>query len=104
MTDILKEVVLGLVQGFTEFLPVSSSGHLVLFRSILGSESDAFNEISVLHLATLFAILFFYRKQLSNLIINFFKKDGSRERKTVFLLFVASIPAGIAGSAFRTVL
>ncbi|MBA3052569.1 MAG: undecaprenyl-diphosphate phosphatase [Candidatus Omnitrophota bacterium] len=94
----LKSVFLGLVQGLTEFLPVSSSGHLVLANSIMGSSSDAaFKETAFLHLATLLAVLFYFRKGLVSLVRDFFRKAGSGARMTVLYLFIASIPAGIAG-------
>lgn len=97
MADALKSVVLGIVQGATEFLPVSSSGHLVIFRTLLGSDTNAFNEIAFLHLATLLAVLIYFRKSLLKLIVNVFTKSGRAERKIVLFLIIASIPAGVVG-------
>ena len=54
--EYIKAIILGLVQGFTEFLPVSSSGHLVLFGHFLGFEQELSFEIFV-HLGTLIAVL-----------------------------------------------
>ncbi|MEA2081502.1 MAG: undecaprenyl-diphosphate phosphatase [Elusimicrobiota bacterium] len=94
----MKSVLLGVVQGLTEFLPVSSSGHLVLANSIMGTSSAAaFKETAFLHLATLLAVLFYFRKGLVSLVVNFFRRDGAQARKTVLYLFIASIPAGIVG-------
>jgi len=94
----LKSVLLGLVQGLTEFLPVSSSGHLVLANSVLGTSGEAaFEETAFLHLATLLAVLFYFRKGLLALLLDFFKAGGAASRMTVLYLFIASIPAGIAG-------
>jgi len=97
MAEVFKSVVLGIVQGATEFLPVSSSGHLVVFRTLLGSNTNAFNEIAFLHLATLLAVLIYFRRDLLKLIVNFFRKSGRVERKIVLFLFIASIPAGVVG-------
>jgi len=97
MTEAFKSIVLGLVQGVTEFLPVSSSGHLVIFRSILGRGDNAFSEIAFLHIATLLAVIIYFRQGLLKVIVNFFRKNGQMERKIVLFLFIASIPAGLAG-------
>ncbi|MBA3065449.1 undecaprenyl-diphosphate phosphatase [bacterium] len=108
----LKSVFLGLVQGLTEFLPVSSSGHLLLANSIMGrAPGAAFQEIAFLHLGTLLAVLFYFRKGLASLVIDFFRRgarpggrSGSSARMTVVYLFIASIPAGIAGALAKDAL
>ncbi|MFH1956953.1 MAG: undecaprenyl-diphosphate phosphatase [bacterium] len=103
MAAALKGVLLGLVQGVTEFLPVSSSGHLVIFRTLLGSGTNAFNEIAFLHIATLLAVFVYFRKGLVKLIAGFFGKK-SESRRFVLFLFIASIPAGIAGLFFKDII
>ena len=67
-------MILGLVQGLTEFLPVSSSGHLVIFRELLGAEapSDLVFEITV-HVATALATIVVFRKQILDLLQGLFK-------------------------------
>jgi undecaprenyl-diphosphatase len=69
--------VLGIVQGLTEFLPVSSSGHLVIFGALLGveDESSLFFEVA-LHVATLAAIVIFYRRKIAALIVGALKGDS----------------------------
>ena len=70
----IKSIILGLVQGLTEFLPVSSSGHLAIFQELLGTEeevSDIFFT-SLLHLGTLLAVCFVYRKTLGDLLKTLF--------------------------------
>ena len=72
--EIVNSVILGIVQGATEFIPVSYSGHLILARDILGMQVDyglAFD--SVLQLATTFAVLVYFRKDIFTLAKNFFK-------------------------------
>ena len=62
--------VLGIVQGLTEFLPVSSSGHLVIFGALLGVEDESSLLFEVaLHVATLVAIVIFYRRKIASLIV-----------------------------------
>lgn len=82
--------VLGLTQGLTEFLPVSSSGHLALLQRLFGISSDGllFFDI-ILHLATLVAVCIIFWKD----IVNLFKKPF----RTLLYLVVATIPAAIAG-------
>lgn len=73
--SIFVAIVLGVVQGLTEFLPVSSSGHLIFFEKIFGLEGNnlAFN--IVVHLGTLFAVIVFYRKKLFEMIKRPFSKE-----------------------------
>lgn len=92
--QIWQSIVLGIVQGLTEFLPVSSSGHLELTKAMLsirlGSEELLFDLI--LHAGTLLAVLIVYRKQLYNLL--------QKPYKTLLWLLTATIPAGFAGLFF----
>ena len=66
----IKYIILGLVQGFTEFLPVSSSGHLVILQNILGIYSNQLAVSVVLHFGTLFAVIIFFRKDIIDLLKN----------------------------------
>ena len=87
--EIWQAVVLGLIQGLTEFLPVSSSGHLVFLQRIFGmTEGGLFFNI-ILHLGTLVAVCAVFWRD----ILGLFKKPF----KTLGFLVVASIPAAIVG-------
>jgi undecaprenyl-diphosphatase len=106
LLELLKYIALGLIQGITEPLPISSSGHMVILDAIFGEvvPSSAMNNFQiVVNFASLLAIIFFYRKMVSELIIGskdyIFKKDESAKPKFKYLLYVliATIPAGIAG-------
>lgn len=93
-------MVLGLVQGLTEFLPVSSSGHLVLAEKALGLSLPGVGVFAVLHLATLGAVLLVYWRRLWSLI----KGAGSGDRESLRytgLLVLATLPAAVAGLLFR---
>jgi undecaprenyl-diphosphatase len=90
----IEALISGVVQGLTEFLPVSSSGHLVLVHKFFGlSESSIFFDIC-LHVATLMAVLVYFRKDILSLI---------REKRVDWLLFIAigTVPAVIAALLFE---
>ncbi|MFN3821675.1 MAG: undecaprenyl-diphosphate phosphatase [bacterium] len=91
----------GLVQGFTEFLPVSSSGHLALFRHLFHLEpsSDVGMEVTV-HLGTLLAVIIFYYKQLFSMGKDILTQ-GKWGGQYCLLLFIGTLPAGVAGLAIQ---
>lgn len=95
----LESIVLGIVQGLTEFLPVSSSGHLVVVPAVLGWDQPELTFDLVLHLGTLFAVVFAFREDLWILARGLFGKgdDPRTARRLVWLLLLASIPAALAG-------
>ncbi|MCL2631314.1 MAG: undecaprenyl-diphosphate phosphatase [Firmicutes bacterium] len=93
--DYLKASVLGLVQGLTEFLPVSSSGHLILLDKVGFGESEMPLFFSLmLHVATLLAVVIVYRKKLWQLIKNPLSKES-------LFLIIATIPTIIIAVIFR---
>ncbi len=94
---------LGVLQGLTEFLPVSSSGHLVLAEKLLNIHFDpqAMQSLNViLHAGTLFALLCVYTRTWVQLLTAPFVKD-QQKTKQLILLIIATIPAGIAGIFFE---
>lgn len=94
MDDIIKSIILGIIQGLTEFLPVSSTGHLLLGRKFLGlSEAGLFLD-TMLHLGTLVAVVAVFWRDIWGLI----KRPFSR---LMLLLVVATIPTGIIGLLFE---
>jgi undecaprenyl-diphosphatase len=93
-------LVLGLVQGLTEFLPVSSSGHLVLAERLVGFQPQGvFFEVAV-HVATLLSVFVAYRRRIGELLRGLATGEGPAWRYAGLLL-LASVPAGIAGIALR---
>lgn len=91
--------MLGLAQGLTEFLPVSSSGHLVLVEALLGLEPPGVLVEVILHVATLGAVGIVYADRLGGLVRG--AARGERDAwRYVGLLGLASVPAGIAGGVF----
>jgi undecaprenyl-diphosphatase len=89
-------VVLGVVQGLTEFLPVSSSGHLVVAERALGVARQGVVVEVALHVATLVAVVLVYRKRIWGLLAGLTRREGGSWRY-VALLGLATIPAGLAG-------
>jgi len=90
--SLLTPVILGILQGLTEFLPVSSSGHLVLVQNLLPgfSQPGVFFDV-FLHLGTLIAVLVFFRKELFRLPLKYYLFIG-----------VATVPAALFGFLFKT--
>jgi undecaprenyl-diphosphatase len=98
---VLEAVLLGLVQGLTEFLPVSSSGHLVLGQALLGLELPGVAFELMLHLATVCAVFWVYRAAIARLIGGVFRGDRA-SLAYAGLLAAASVPAALAGTLAAT--
>lgn len=98
--DYVNFIILGLIQGLTEFLPVSSSGHLVFAQHFLNINSPGTVLEVVLHLGTLSSILFYYKNDIIDLVLNIIKRE---KKALVFFSFViiGILPAGIAGIFFK---
>ena len=101
MRDYLEAIILGIVQGLTEFLPVSSSGHLELAKWLVGdtdTASESFMMTVVLHFGTAIATVWVFRKEIASLLGNIHKPDG---RQFPIWILISMIPAGIVGVAFE---
>jgi undecaprenyl-diphosphatase len=95
-----EAVLLGIVQGATEFLPVSSSGHLVIGQALLGIDQPGiFFEVAV-HVATLLSVLLVYRQRVAELFVGAVRREP-RALRYVGLILLASVPAGIVGVFFE---
>jgi undecaprenyl-diphosphatase len=95
-----EAIVLGLVQGLTEFLPVSSSGHLVMAQAFLGVPSPGvFLEVA-LHVATLLSVMIVYRRKLTELVVGAVRGDRDAFRY-IGLLALATVPVAVLGFLFR---
>jgi len=96
----LEAVVLGIVQGLTEFLPVSSSGHLVMGQALLGIRLPGVRFEVTVHLATLCAVLWAYRRRVGAIAVGAVRGDRA-SWAYIGLLVLASVPAGLAGVLAR---
>lgn len=96
---ILESIILGLVQGLTEFLPVSSSGHLIIIRELLGLSLEGSLQFDVLlHLATLLVIIIYFAGEIKRIILDAFTEGLSgRSLKMIYAIALGSIPAGLLG-------
>lgn len=90
-------ILWGAVQGLTEFLPISSSGHLVLVPALLGREVPDLTAVAMLHLGTLFAVLVYYRSDLA--LMARFDRPG---RRMITIIAIGTIPAVVLGLAFES--
>jgi undecaprenyl-diphosphatase len=90
----LQAIVLGVVQGLTEFLPVSSSGHLILVPHVFGWPDQGQTFDAVMHIGTLAALIAYFRVELVDLV------SGALSRRVALILIAATIPAGLAGLLF----
>ena len=107
---VLQSVVLGVIQGLTEFLPISSSGHLVFVPKIFGWGDQGLSFDVMVHLGSLLAVIIYFRRMLGDILKSFFIKDGGKiqntrykiqdNRRLGWLLLLTIIPAGIVGLLF----
>lgn len=102
MNIYLIYVILAVIQGLAEILPISSSAHLAIFSNILGIDSSDLTLSIFLHFGSALAVIIFYRKRLYELLRGFFKyfkhKENNKEEfKETTAIVIASVPAALAG-------
>ena len=115
--ELWQAIILGIVQGLTEFLPISSSGHLIIFPWLFGWESGGLAFDAALHLGTLTAVLFYFWRELRNMIIVIpyalskpvpilTGRSGNSDRdhwaRLGLLIVIASVPGAIVGLLFES--
>lgn len=91
----LQAIFLAIIQGLTEFLPISSSGHLVIFQKIFGLKPPVLFDVLV-HVGTLGAIFFFFKRRLAQIIKGLTQKD-SKSINLICLIAIGSVPAVVVG-------
>ena len=100
--DWLEALVLGVIQGLTEFLPVSSSGHLQIFNAILGVEGEENLTFAVaVHAATVCSTIVVLRKEIAVLLAGLFRFRWNEETMYIAKIVVSMIPVGIVGFFFK---
>jgi len=103
-------IILGFIQGIAEFLPISSSAHLIIFRDLFGIGSNIGNDIAMsfdiaLHFGTLLAIGIYFFNDFINMIKKGFTKGvKDKEGKILWYIVLATIPAAIAGLLFEDII
>jgi len=109
MPELLKAAILGTVQGLTEFLPVSSTGHLIFLEEALGVDQDTFGLTfdAAIHLGTLLSILFLLRREVLRLALGWLgslrtrRLDGNADARLAWLILLATVPAVVLGLALE---
>lgn len=97
----IEAVVLGLVQGLTEFLPVSSSGHLTIAKEIFGIETSNLSFEVIVHAATVCSTIVAFRKEIWGLLCGFFNLKMNPQKEYIFKIAVSMIPIFIVGVFFK---
>jgi len=97
-----QAAILGIIQGITEFLPISSSGHLIIIPYIFQWPDQGLNFDAWIHLGTLLAVFFYFRKDLKQILVSFLKPNKKNKdwRKLTLYILIATLPAGIFGLLF----
>jgi undecaprenyl-diphosphatase len=112
LDTLLAAVIMGIVQGLTEFLPVSSSGHLIIVPYLLGIKDPFITSLEfsvILHIGTLVALLIYFRSDWLRLVPAFFAaiRDrslaGDPDRRLAVLIAIATVPAAIIGFLFHDI-
>jgi len=102
MVEFIEVVFLAIVQGLTEWFPISSSGHLALIQKVLGMEIPVAFDV-VLHLGTLSSVVLFMRKDITLMIRSLLKFKSSEERRLGIYVIVGSLPIIIVGLALKDI-
>lgn len=104
---IIKSIIIGIVEGLTEFLPVSSTGHMIIVQNLVGFKGETENFVEmytyVIQLGAILAVVILYWKKIKDTLVNFFPKKVGYEKsgfKFWLMIVVACIPGGILGILF----
>ncbi|MGB0757630.1 MAG: undecaprenyl-diphosphatase UppP [Patescibacteria group bacterium] len=99
-----QAIILGIIQGITEFLPISSSGHLIVIPSLFQWVDQGLAFDAIVHLGTLAAVVVYFWRDLKNICTSFFSskvENYKKWRKLGYFLLIATIPAAIFGLVFK---
>ena len=100
--SIIEAIILGIVQGLTEFLPVSSSGHLQIAKALLGVEIEENLIFDVtLHAATVLSTIVILWPEVKRILVGIFSRHFNQEQAYVLKLIISMIPIGVVGFAFK---
>lgn len=103
MNDLISALIIAIIQGITEWIPVSSSGHLFIFESLLGYKHSLTFDVA-LHFGTLMSVFVYFGRDITNIAEELLKaRFKSENGKLGIYLIIATIPAGIAGFVFNDV-
>lgn len=97
--EIFQAIILGVVEGLTEFLPISSTGHLIVAQDVLGFYDTSRLFTVVIQMGAMAAVIWYYRRDLWDLIIDFIK-GKQQSRRFLYIWIIATVPAGLCGLWF----
>lgn len=101
--SILEAIILGIIQGITEFVPVSSSGHIEIGKALLGIEiKDDLLFSVVVHAATALSTILVFRKDIWQIILDLLKFEWNESTQFAFKILLSMIPVGIIGLSFES--
>ena len=104
--DFFQVTILAALQGATEFLPISSSGHLILPSLLFAWNDQGLTFDVAVHVGTLFAVLIYFKDDLQRLVLaltmSVFRREQSQDSKLAWMLLAATIPAGLSGLLFAS--
>ena len=98
MVAIIHAIILGIIEGFTEFLPISSTGHLIVAEHALGFKDMAELFTVVIQIGSVSAVIWYYRLDIINRVMALFKREKGADKFWINLI-IATIPAGLIGVA-----
>lgn len=106
LMNVSQAIILGIIQGFTEFLPVSSSGHLIFLPNFFGWQDQGVAFDAMIHLGTLAAVVYYFRVRLLSLFHSFFHKRNTEPqvRRLAWYIIASFLPAAIIGFLIEEVL
>ncbi len=103
--DLIQTVFLALIQGLTEFLPISSSAHLILFPKLLGWDDQGLAFDVAVHIGSLSAVLVYFRRDIAPMTVDWFRHasggDATQNSRLAWAVILGTIPAGLAGLALK---
>lgn len=106
--DLIQIIVLALVQGLSEFLPISSSAHLILVPTLTGWEDQGLAFDVAVHIGTLAAVVWYFREEIVRMVKAFFasviKRELTPDAKLAWAVLFGTIPAGLAGLLFKDII
>lgn len=105
--DIIQIIVLALVQGLTEFLPISSSAHLILVPVLTSWEDQGLAFDVAVHAGTLSAVVFYFRKEIGKMFVEWFGSfagNHTADSRLAWAVLIGTIPVGLVGLAFKDVI
>jgi undecaprenyl-diphosphatase len=101
MIELWQAIILGIVQGITEWLPISSSGHLVIFQQLFQNIEQPVVFDLFLHIGSLFVVIAVFFNEIKQIALSFFLKEYQEYRKFAYYIILGTIPTALIGLFFR---